>query len=247
MIIDKLLQTLSEIEADRTYANPIRPSNAGKCARAIAYQLHFPDKMKPLGARARLVFRLGDTIEAEIKTLLKDNPPEGVQFFFPDPQEKVSFKIGDVEIVGAIDGRCIVGGEEYVVEIKSAGDYGFKKMLKGDLDYSYACQATAYQHALGLKKTLFLIYNKNTSHLQELIFHYDPFIWAEIEARFAKVLASTPEKLPAREYAPNDKGKLPWQCSYCSSVELCHPEHKVEFENNKPSLIVAQTKKEMSV
>lgn len=249
MIIDKLIQRLSEVESDRKYANPIRPSNAGKCARAIAYQLHFPEKLSPLSARARLVFRLGDTIEAELKELLLANPPEGVEFSFPEPQEIVKLKIGDneveVEIIGAIDGRCKVNGEEYLVEIKSSSDYGFKKTLKGDLDYSYACQAIAYQRATGVHKTLFLYYNKNTSHLQELVLNYDEKIWKEIEARFLKVLASTPESLPEREYGPNAKGKLSWVCTYCAACQLCWPNAEIEFDkNNKPQVIVATTKKE---
>lgn len=238
MLTDKLLININFEEKSREWANPLRLSSAGKCARALTYQLH-NFEARPLSARARMVFRLGDTIEAEIKKLLIKYPPEGIELIMPEEQEVVSITIGETEIKGHIDGRT----KNYLIEIKSINGLGFKRILKGDIGYSYECQATAYMKGLGLQHTLFIFYNKDTSHIAEVKYNFDDKIWNEVIARFTSVIQSTKEKLPEREYQPLKTGNLPWQCSYCAYVNHCWPEHKVTFDDNdKPQLIVAQTK-----
>lgn len=239
MLIDKLLKNIGSEEKEREWANPIRLSSAGKCARAIAYQLHYKDKLTPLSSRARMVFRLGDIIEAEIKSLLKKYPPEGCEIYIPDEQEEVRVNISGKEIIGHIDGRVKIDGVPHILEIKSISDIGFKNVLRGKIDYTYKCQATAYMKALGIPRTLFVYYNKNTSKLQEVRYFYEEGLWLHIVRRFTSVINSTPDCLPDREFSPNDKGKLPFQCSYCSACHLCWPEAEVKFDDdNKPSVVI---------
>jgi len=234
MITNRIIEGLSLRETERDWKNPVRLSNSGKCQRAIWYQLNMPDKMIPVSARARLVFRLGDTIESEIKSLIRDIIPN---LILPADQEEVRVKVGDTEIIGHIDGRVVVDGTEYILEIKSINALGYKRALKGHIGYSYECQATSYMHGTGIHKTLFLFYCKDTSHLAEVVYEYKESRWKEIEQRFLNALS---KDIPEREYNPVN-GKLVWQCSYCPAVKLCWPEHEVRFDENfKPQLIVAE-------
>jgi hypothetical protein len=62
-------------------------------------------------------------------------------------------------------------------------------------------------------------------------------IWNEVENRFLSVIKSTPDNLPDREFRENEKGALPWQCSYCSFVGHCYPDYSLSFDkDNKPIL-----------
>lgn len=241
MIIDKLLANICNEEKDRQWSNPVRLSASGKCQRAIVYQLIYPDKMLPLTSRSRMVFRLGDTIEAEVKALLRKYPSDGVELFLPEVQEEVKVTVSGQEILGHIDGRAKINGEDYLLEVKSINGMGYRRVLKGYIGKGYEAQTTAYMKALGVNKTLFIFYCKDTSHICEVIFNYIPEIWEQVERRFRNVLKATAEELPDREYRPNAKGVLPWQCSYCSAVKLCWPTHELKFDDNsKPQLIVAE-------
>ena len=121
----------------------IRASSAGKCARAMAYQFHkFP--LIPLSSRNRLVFRLGDTIEAELRELAHS---AGIEL--TGKQKEVSVEIpynqGLYKASGHLDNTLFIGSlgavgkegqllyEKIVIDFKSCADHKFKKVIKYDI------------------------------------------------------------------------------------------------------------------
>lgn len=232
MLVDKILEYYTQFEKDREWANPLRMSNAGKCARAIAYQLHGYEA-EPLSSRARMTFRLGDLIEQDmVAAALKCSDFTGMQ-------DEVEISIENTSIKGHIDGY-LPATEDHLetgVDFKSISDFGFKRAQSGEVDYSYICQANCYMAAKSWKQFLIVFYKKHTSHLTEVFLEFNPAIWGEIVARFTSVIKSTKELLPTREHEADEKGKLPWQCSYCQYCKICWPEYKLSFDkNNKPQL-----------
>lgn len=240
MLVDKILKHFNAEEKDRQFANPIRMSNAGKCARAMAYQLH-GFQGEPLNARARMVFRLGDLVEQD----LVDACAKCANLV--NHQEKVSVTIAGKEIHGHIDAELPAENDrpDMTVDFKSISEYGFKRAEKGEVDHAYICQAHCYMKAKNQKQFLFVYYCKNTSHLAEVVVHWDDAIWEEIVNRFTSVFNSTKENLPAKEFGPivktDKKGKttekLDWRCSYCAYARICWPDYELTFDGNgKPSL-----------
>ncbi len=231
MLVNKILEYYTQFEKDREWANPLRMSNAGKCARAIAYQLHGYEA-EPLSARARMTFRLGDLIESDlVDASLKCSEFKGMQ-------DEVEIIIENTVIKGHIDGY--LPAEEHPetgVDFKSISDFGFKRAQSGEVDYSYICQAHCYMTAKNWQQFLIVFYKKHTSHLTEVFIEFNPSIWDEVVARFKRVISSTKENLPEREHEPDEKGKLKWNCSYCNYCKICWPEYKLTFDNNnKPQL-----------
>ena len=225
MLVELIQKHYAQEEEDRKWASPIRMSSAGQCARKIAYQLH-GFKMEPLSARARMLFRLGDLVE-------KDLVEVSVKYGLVDMQKEVEVEIAGHTIKGHIDGR--VG--DTVVDFKSCSDYAFKLAESGKIDESYSCNMHMYMKGMGLKKALLVYYKKHTSHICEVEINWDDRVWDTIVNRWVSVLNSDKDSLPAREYGPNAKGKLPWNCSYCSACQHCWPDFELTFtKQGKPEL-----------
>lgn len=244
MIVDHILKTITEEESEREFSSPLRMSSSGKCQRAIAYQLH-KFEAEPLSARARMVFRLGDTVEAEIKALLRKYPSDKFKISIPEQQKELSYKIEGVEIKGHIDGM-VIEPEPMVFEVKSINTLGFARIGREGVPNNYRDQACSYMRALNVTKTLFLFYNKDTSHITEIIYEFEPDRWAKIKDRFSNVIKSTKENLPEREFGPNEDGKLPWECGYCAYSKYCWVAETVFNKKGKPTLKVKTNEKENS-
>jgi len=231
MIIDQILQGIVNERKDETHRSPLRMSNSGKCAKAIAYQYHgFPSE--PLPPRSLMVFRLGHTIESEVKELIKKYCSN---LNITYPTATISYEVHGKLIEGHVDGFI---DDDGILEVKSINGMRFKMLDREGIPADYVDQAISYMKATGRKYVLFLFYCKDTSHLKEMFFHYQPEIFKEIEARFSSVIKSTKDNLPAREYEPLKSGQLPWNCSYCSFTAICWPDYELKFDkNNKPQWV----------
>lgn len=231
MLIEKILSGITQEEKSRQRTSPLRMSSSGKCARAIAYQLH-GYQASDLSSRAIMVFRLGDTIEAEVKALI-EKYCKGMSIHYP--KDTISFQVGNKYIPGHPDGLI---GDDTVLEVKSINGMRFKNLDREGIPEDYKAQATAYMHALNRKKTLFVFYCKDTSHLREMEFEYNPALFEQIKNNFQLVIDSTKEQLPPRKYEPLKSGQLPWQCSYCSYTQHCWPDYELKFDSkNKPQYV----------
>lgn len=241
MLIDQILTGIEAEENGRQWGNPLRMSSAGKCQRSIAYQLHGFEP-KPLRARARMVFRLGDTVEAEIKALIQKYPPKGFEIEYPEAP--IEIEIAGRVITGHVDG-LILKPKLMILEIKSINTRGFSMLASKGISYGYQCQATLYMKALGYEKTLFIFYNKDTSHLTEIPYEFDDEMYEYIVERFTNVIGSGKESLPDREYEPNEKGVLGFQCNYCAFVDKCWSEAKLKIDSyGRPKYVIEKKEAE---
>lgn len=233
-IVSCILSGITEEEKDKERTSPLRMSSSGKCGRQIAYQYH-GFKSEPLPSRSIMVFRLGHTIESEVKALIEKYCSH---LDITYPKDTISYEIEGKTITGHVDGFI---GTDTVLEVKSINGMRFKMLDREGIPKDYKAQATSYMKATGRTKTLFIFYCKDTSHLREMYYQYNPSEFIEIENRFSSVVQSTKENLPAREYEPLKSGQLPWQCSYCSYNKYCWPEYELKFDkNNKPQYILKE-------
>lgn len=229
-IVSQILNGIASEEKEER-RSPLRMSSSGKCARAIAYQYH-KFEASELSPRAMMVFRLGHTIEAEVKALIAKYCDLPITY----PTETIKYTVDGVDIDGHVDGLI---GDDMVLEVKSINGMRFKNLDREGIPEDYRKQACSYMKALNRTKTLFVFYCKDTSHLREMIFEYDPLMFEEIYSRFSSVIQSTKENLPAREYGPLKSGFLGWRCSYCSFWKHCYEGAVLTFDkNNKPQIKV---------
>jgi|2_EtaG_2_1085320.scaffolds.fasta_scaffold12351_2 hypothetical protein len=238
MISDKILQYITEDEKKREYSSPLRMSASGSCQRQIAYKLHkFPST--PLPGRAILTMDFGNRVEQQLvefaekyKDRLKNEFVE-----LEIMKDEITFEICGQTITGHVDGILTNEGEQYLWECKSITDQGFKFIQRLGPKEEHLRQATSYMKALGLKKTIFTYYNRNLAQPLDIKYNFDEKVWREVEQRFTNVIKSTKDVLPDREYGPNDKGKLPWQCGYCAFNTKCWPNLELTFDKSgKPVL-----------
>lgn len=225
MLIEKIKSQLDAVPPRPSSKGTLRASSSGKCTKAIAYSYHGFEEL-PTRWRGKLVFKMGDHTESDLVEYAS-------KVGLTDMQKECSAVINGVEIFGHIDG---IFNNTHVVDFKSTTTFGFKDAKKGDVG-AYLYQVTFYMHALGLSKALLVYYCKETSDLCEVEITYSSTIWNQIVERFTKVINSSPDDLPDRDYEANAKGILPWQCSYCSFVNLCRPDYHLTFnEKGKPEL-----------
>lgn len=235
MLVDKLLTAVTADQQTRKNSGNLWMSGSGSCQRKQAYRV-YGYEAAPLSSRAIMVFRLGDLIEAEVKSIIKKYLGDNFQITFPE--EKMEYQVGSLKLTGLVDG-IIEHPERMILEVKSIADHSFKSLNREGLSSDYHAQALCYEKALGINKTCFVFYNKNTSHLHEIIHTFDENEWSKVEAKLLNISGSSKDNLPEREYGPDKNGKLPWQCSYCDFNKQCWPDATLTFDNkNKPQLLI---------
>jgi hypothetical protein len=191
-------------------------SNVGKCARMLAFKLH-GFKGEAVSAKARMTFFFGDLIEAAIGIIAEASGWE-----LANKQESVEV----AGLRGRTDGRP---AKNAVVDIKSMSAASFEITKRsggvGD-DFGYLTQISLYRAGLQVDEAFFLCVNKNTGEIAVWEAPNAPDLVELAKAKYNLVMASTPDRLPARPYQPvNDKktGKLclPMQCKFCDFRLLC--------------------------
>ena len=224
-------QFMEDNEKDRK----LRLSSSGACARALAYRyLGYEPLGKEIDGRAKFTFFLGDLVEL---ALLKVAKLSGCYLFATGLQQiEMSINIEGVEIKGHPDGFLLDNGKLYLVECKSMSDYSFNDFQKGNISEGYIAQVNMYMHILKLEKTVFVALGKNNSVIGEQIVEKDERIVNSIISKFKKVIKSDKKHLPPRSYKPDKKGKLPWQCLYCSYWMHCYPQAHKKVVNSRYQL-----------
>lgn len=225
MIIEKLTEKIISERVEKDFC--FRASSCGSCSRSLAYQrLGF--KGEPIGARGLLTFKHGDLVE---QTLLSYSV--GIY----DTQREVRIIDGDLEISGHIDGLYNWvydgGAETVVIDFKSINTRGFARAEKGECDNKYKVQMNLYMYALNLQKAVLIYFNKDTSHLCEVIVYRDDELIKTTLKRMHEVKNATIDTLPDREYNIDDKA-TGWICGYCAYTLLCYPDRELVIEKGKP-------------
>ena len=117
------------------------------------------------------------------------------------------------------------GDEDMVLEIKTMNAKAFALLLKDGIQKSkpgYYAQAQMYMHFSGLKKTLFIVVNKDTEHRHYCTVDYDESVAVD--------LVRTAEDIVIAEEPPAKIGGPAWfECKFCAAYEICQfnqPWHK---------------------
>ena len=130
-------------------------------------------------ARTYRIFSLGDAVEDEIAKLLKKIP--GMTVYTEDENgEQFGFKELNGHLTGRMDG-CVNGvpghgGDWMVLESKSANENNFRELIRKSIQQwsdEYYGQSQMYMHFSGMKKTLFVVYNKNNSEVYFEVIEYN--------------------------------------------------------------------------
>jgi hypothetical protein len=209
----------------------LRLSSIGQCVRKQAYSLlGFEENGKSIDSRAKMVFFQGDLAECSIIALARQAGLKIRNFGL----EQTAVFLSGVE--GHPDGILELDGEEILVECKSMSSYSFKEFEKGILEEAYELQIQAYLAALGLSRACVVALNKDAGVLAEQTHRIDHEKGLDILNRIKTLRASTKENLPARPYAPDEKGHLPWQCLYCAYWQTCWPEAQQVLVSNRYKL-----------
>ena len=130
-------------------------------------------------------------------------------------------------VKGHID--CKING--YVVDIKSASDYGFRKFKNGfhnDDDFGYIGQLSGYVDAEGGDVGFFLAMNKSTGELALLEVDSIDMINASGRIDHLRFILSDKEALPPPCEEPkieksSGNKKLPRICRFCEYKQDCWP------------------------
>jgi hypothetical protein len=264
MLIERIDAALVEAARKEDRGSPLRLSNAGRCARQTAYKLRGFEP-EPISPRRLRTFEYGHLTEEAVRKWLAD---AGVEVL--DAQKEVTLDCGSGLLVsGHIDGRMVLGGEDWHLEVKSISTDGFLFASKDGPDYSYLATANAYMEADKVPRTVFLFADKNDQELCESVVLPDPAILQQVKDRFHRVAASTPDSLPEREhttvaekgawrggsapagtppelvtkkgwYKPTGRKILPWMCGYCNFKSHCWGVGEPEIVGGKPVWVVEQ-------
>jgi len=215
---------------DNQSSNTISLSQAGKCARQLAYRYHdFEQAGKELDSRAKIIFWQGDLVETMIMKLARlagcnvmATGLEQIKCYVPIIK-KIPFADDEtLQIAGHPDG-ILLDDATCLVECKSMSSYSFRDFEKGKVDEGYLSQMNMYMHGLGLNKCVLIAMNKDNGIMNEkVIERNDDIIEAGIK-NLTTVLNSTPDALPDGWYQPDAKGLYAWQCLYCSWWKTCKP------------------------
>lgn len=212
---------------------PIRLSASGKCGRALAYALLYPERAGSPSSRALSVFLLGHVLHDLERGLIAKVAP------LTDVEKEVRLDLGIAEVKGHIDGVLHTESGPVILDVKTTNANTFKDMVKNGPRPDYVAQVNAYMEATGIHEGYLWLYNKDTSERAIVEVAYKPEIVEEVKQRFRAALNATEDNLPAREYEAQDeirRGKptgrqyLPWQCKYCPFTDLCWPEFKRVIE-----------------
>jgi CRISPR/Cas system-associated exonuclease Cas4 (RecB family) len=193
--------------------NPFRLSSAGKCARRLAYELHYPEELPAVEPRVVAIFELGSLIHDWMREKLKNLYGEG----FHSIEKAVELEVEPgFTVPGHIDGVLESAEGPLLLDIKSASDKSAQIMVNSGMPYDYRAQVNAYLEATGIRRGALVVYNKNTSEITTLPVDYDPVVVAEVRERFRKVRGSTPKELPEREHEHDS-----FACRYCPFKGRC--------------------------
>lgn len=217
----------------------LRLSSIGRCLRQQAYRaLGVEENGKEIDARAKMVFAMGDLTEIVVVGLIK---AVGI---IVDSVGHDQATVDIDGIVGHPDGIVTISGNSYLLEVKSMSSFSFKDFEQGILDEGYRYQINAYMSALSLSKAIVIALNKDAGVLSEMIVSRDDLIVADIKNRIKTLKAVTKDTLPERPYQPDDKGRLPWNCLFCSHHQTCWPDAQKILVSGRYKLALQPTKGE---
>ena len=213
---DVLVRRFKEYSEKREQS--LRISNIGKPLRQLYYTLNNfePDEELPVNVRIKFLF--GDLLEQMLLFLAVEagHDVSGLQ------QEVVVDGV-----VGHID--CLLDG--YVVDVKSASTFSFKKFLNREIvnddPFGYMWQLAGYSRALGLPGA-FLVIDKTLGNICLVPFTQEELVAYDVPGRIKTIReVKKAKEPPERCYSLVPEGKsgnlkIPIGCSNCSYKYRCY-------------------------
>ena len=209
MPIKQLLDNFyAENERDAKKQEHFYVSDVGHCGRAIFFNFKGVKKAK-LDPRMCRIFSMGDTLHNNIFSQMYHIP---------------SIKIIGSEVRmpenGLISGRCdaivLIGGELFVIDIKSINSFIFKKMENAQIENIQ--QVQLYLHFFNIQKGIVLYIDKDRQEIREYIVSYAPLEVHYILENFKKLKKQIDENEVPKRLSDYPSG---WQCRYCRFKSHC--------------------------
>ena len=204
-----------------TYTNsPPRPhlgaSQIGsQCERALWYSYHHC-KLPAFSGR---MLRLFETGKREEERIIRELRRAGVYVCdLGNDGNQIRFEMFGGRFAGSIDGM-VVGIPEapktpHLLEIKTANDKSYKQMLKHGVEHSkplHFAQMMVYMGAVGLKRALYIVVNKNTDEIysERIEFHKPTY----------DLLINKAERIVTSD-APLERFES-FECKWCEYQKIC--------------------------
>lgn len=119
LLVEKMTAANDEAgDKPTAHGTRIRHSDAGKCARAIAYTAAGFAKSDPMDLAGTWVTSLGTLIHAAWQEALQEQ--------YPDASVEVKLRIDGLDASGHCDADVPVPGKRIVVELKTCGGFSYK-------------------------------------------------------------------------------------------------------------------------
>lgn len=245
-----------------------RASSATMCFKRRWYQKN-KYEATPLTPRKIVNFTLGDLSE---KTVLHfvvqfcvgegrlysevmlgevegDFPIQGGYKVLTYKQENLTAQVGKILVTAHVDGwgKRNADGEWELIEVKSSADYGFDSFKDGGpgeyLKQAMVNLKTSKAIELGARHVRFFYLKKNTGHLWDRLYSFDPVLFEEVVQEFAIAdgpnLPKTPYMLKVETFKNKPTGRTiaAFPCSYCSYLRECQGEYEIDFKGKSPKYV----------
>lgn len=201
----------------------MRASSLGeKCDRKLWYKIHKPGLAEVLPGPTRIKFSYGDMVEEMVLQYARaaGHSVSDEQILLEDVHKPSGWVIrGHIDAV--IDG--------WVVDVKSASKWSFKKFVEGlkpETDgFGYLRQLGWYADQMG-KPGAFLVNGKESGRLHLAMPSLDRVYYPDFKAlEYSHTPPPRPEKVASigLEEESNGNQKLKFGCSYCAFKQSCYP------------------------
>ena len=127
----------------------------------------------------------------------------------------VEITVGNIRLIGHMDGRATKDGVKRILEVKSMSQYEFDRWMKGRFDEFpvYADQITCYTEADKNNKILYAVKNRNNGYLDIMTLNEPP---SNFKSIIQNVGRSTSREMPISEPDFNS-----FACKRCEFKKLC--------------------------
>lgn len=206
-----------------------------ECERKLWLSFHWAAK-KTHSQRINRIFNTGHIAEGFI---IEDLKRIGVDCFYRFGDKKVEMtgaidekQEGFVDVAGHFRGHCdgrVLGipeapKTEHLLEMKTHNDKSFKEVAKKGVKEAkpmHYAQMQVYMHYAGLKRALYVAYNKNDSDYYFERVYYDKGEAEDLIRKASGIIMS--EEIPACKFS-----KTWFACRWCEYKDICHGEDRAE-------------------
>ncbi len=243
---DAIIGFLNAQESDRDPKH-LGISSLGHCGRQLSYRVH-GTKGTDHSWQTKAKFDDGNLAQDQLRHWIRKGLIANKECYrLVGEEREVKLPIGtEHSMTGHVDGilehyprRCSnPNHKDLLLEIKTMNPTGFRFYKKDGVSFEYLCQVNGYLAGAGLTEAKVLVKEKGDFYVDDSqTITLDPEL---VSRRLSVVHSALVSKEPAqvaKEYGPDSKGKLPWQCNYCPFLKTCWKDSEpIEYEPNKYKL-----------